>query len=393
MKKVAFIAYSFPPSRFKGGSIRSEKFVKYLPDFRWTPEVISLRESEEIPNSSGFIRIRSWTPFSRPYNVYSYGWAIHLYFFLRSYLAASKPDLLYVSCPPFPQAVACMLAKRQTGIPLVVDFRDAWSLDPYKEGSRLKKFLYSKVFPTVEKRLLRKCDLFIANTPSMMREYQKKYAFLNDKKITVIPNGFDPDDFLNLAQTSKNTIFTLVYCGRFGVGGRDPNLVFRAVRKYADRGNEIRLKIIGDDSSLIKHVVKKCAVSELVELTGTVSHASAIKAMSSADALLVYQEDTKAPVSAIAGKSFEYLRVGKAILAITPEGDNADLIREYSPNSEVVTDYTVDSICVSLERLYLKFSNPSVVTDSPSKQFIEQYSRRNQSKQLAKQFNMLVENR
>ena len=40
MKKVLFIAYHFPPIA-GGGTFRSLKFVKYLPEFGWMPTVLT----------------------------------------------------------------------------------------------------------------------------------------------------------------------------------------------------------------------------------------------------------------------------------------------------------------------------------------------------------------
>ena len=41
------------------------------------------------------------------------------------------PDILFASGPPFTTLLVGYLLSRATGVPLVVEFRDRWSEDPY----------------------------------------------------------------------------------------------------------------------------------------------------------------------------------------------------------------------------------------------------------------------
>ena len=135
MRKVLFIAYDFPPCPSIGGSLRSEKFVKYLPDFGWKATVLSLSQyhhaiKEKYPDVN---RIFSLTPWNRPFKIAPYGWIPTLCKYGRGIMRENRYDLIYVSCPPFPQTMAALRLKRLAGAPLVVDFRDAWTLAPYME--------------------------------------------------------------------------------------------------------------------------------------------------------------------------------------------------------------------------------------------------------------------
>jgi glycosyltransferase involved in cell wall biosynthesis len=197
---VLFIAYDFPPCDEIGGSLRSEKFIKYLPKFGWDYSVLSLSQASQTrpelyPNVT---RIPSLTPWRRPYQVTPYGWLPTLWTKARRILSRTQHDLIYVTSPPFFHILVADWLRREFGLPLVVDFRDAWSLDPYMEGSRLKKFLYRRIFPLVEGHVLKRCDYFIANTSSAQRVYLKKYPSLNGR-IAMLPNGFDEEDFSGYA--------------------------------------------------------------------------------------------------------------------------------------------------------------------------------------------------
>jgi hypothetical protein len=47
-RKILLVTYHFPPSPAVGG-IRPAKFAKYLPEFGWTPVVLTIRE-EKVKN-------------------------------------------------------------------------------------------------------------------------------------------------------------------------------------------------------------------------------------------------------------------------------------------------------------------------------------------------------
>ena len=149
MRNVLFIAYDFPPGRGVGSGLRSAYFVRALADFGWQPSVVSLDGGQA--EQAGVVRLPSTTPWQRPYEVTPYGWAHALHRWLKA-TPGFGWDLVYVSCPPYPQALAAAASAARNGVPLVVDFRDAWSLDPYQEGSRLKRLLYRYLFPHLERK-------------------------------------------------------------------------------------------------------------------------------------------------------------------------------------------------------------------------------------------------
>ncbi|MDH5525236.1 MAG: glycosyltransferase family 4 protein [Desulfobulbaceae bacterium] len=392
IKHCLFMAYDFPPCRAIGGALRSAYFAKYLPEFGWQPMVVALAEEQSVVEQyPGVTRVASLTPYKRPYEVTPYGWALNVYRLLRRMFKSRQVDLIYVSCPPFPQAVAALLLKRFFSCPLVVDFRDAWSMDPYVEGSRLKGFLYKNIFPYVEKIVLEAAEKFIANTPSMYDAYLEQYPVL-DGKIVLIPNGYDEDDFKEHGDSpSGNKVFTLLYCGRFGIGGRDPWLLLEAIKRFvATKGNVLRLLVVGE-ADLLRASVDRMGLADIFDFAGVLPHDQAVSLMFDADVLLLYQEKSEARVSAVAGKTYEYLRAGRPIWAILPPGDNLDIIKRFAGRYELVSDYKIESMVQSLQTLYWDWekgllAEPLVI----SKDYGEQYNRRALSEKLVQVFNSLV---
>lgn len=93
-------------------------------------------------------------------------------------------------------------------------------------------------------------------------------------------------------------------------------------------------------------------------------------------------------------KAFEYLATGKPILAIIPEGELAELIREYSDNSYIITSGNVDEIADAILDAYKKWKEGKLTLTSKEKveRFREKYNRKNLTKELANVFNMVLEN-
>jgi glycosyltransferase involved in cell wall biosynthesis len=391
MYKVLFIAYDFPPCPSIGGSLRSEKFVKYLPEFGWEPTILSLLPcrhniKETYPHVN---RVRSLTPFNRPYEVTPYGWVLPVYQKGRKLLHKNKYDIIYVSCPPFPQTIAAVKLKKAGGIPLVIDFRDAWSLDPYQEGSHFKKFVYRTLFPTIERMVLVHTDRLIVNTTSALKAYTKKYPMHSDR-IQMIPNGYDEQDFVDYRPVVSGKQMEILYIGRFGIGARDPQPLLKAFRKLIDNDFPIRLHIIGSNPPILLEHVQKMRLTHHVRLTGQIPHKNAIEAMAACDALLLYQQQSTAVVSPIAGKTYEYLRAGKAILAILPPGDNLDIIQRYAVRKVTVTDHDVNQVLNGILALYQDWKEGNLPVYMPPVDHFEKYSRKNLTACLTSVFDHFV---
>jgi len=391
MHKVLFIAYDFPPCPSIGGSLRSEKFVKYLPEFGWEATVLSLSRhhagvKEKYPHVN---RVRSLTPFSRPYEVAPYGWLLPVYQKGRNLFRSNTYDLIYVSCPPFPQTIAAAKLKRSACIPLVLDFRDAWSLDPYTEGSRLKKVLYKILFPSMEKMVLSQTDRLIVNTPSAFRAYLKKYPMLSGC-MHMIPNGYDEQDFTNYRPIASGNQMNILYMGRFGVGARDPLPLLKAFRLLIDRDLHVCLHIIGDNRPALSKQVNELGLDHHVRLTGQIPHKNAIETMANFDVLLLYQQRSMAAITPIAGKTYEYLRAGKAILAILPPGDNLNIIHKYAAREVTVSDHNESQIFKGFLELYQDWKNGNLSLYMPPADHFEKYSRQNLAACLTSVFDDMV---
>lgn len=385
-RQVLMIAYDFPPGRGIGSGLRSGYFARYLPQFGWQTKVIALDTGQAAVN--GVDRLASPTPWHEPYEITPYGWALALRGRLKS--MAESPDLVYVSCPPFPQALAAGDFARARGIPLVVDFRDAWSLDPYQEGSRLKRVLYRYVFPLMEKRLLQSADLLLLNTPSALAAYRERYP-QHAMRMAWLPNGYDEMAFSNAMPRPQQQHLQLLYAGRFGIGARSPGNLLKGMVLVRERGCNLRLQVLGEQRDDIREHIRGYP-GDVVQLLPEEGYAKAVSRMCSADVLVLIQAPTRARVQAVAGKTYDYLRAGRPVLAVAPPGDNINLLQEHCIRVERADD-NPRSIADALECLYRDWEKgelPRVADLNPK---LERFERRNLAQELAGYFDRLADDR
>lgn len=390
MHKVLFIAYDFPPCPSVGGSLRSEKFVKYLPEFGWESTVLSLSQYHHIVKEkyADVNRISSLTPWNRPFKITPYGWIPTLYKCGRRIMRENKYDLIYVSCPPFPQTIAALCLKRLAGVPLVVDFRDAWTLAPYMESNLVNKVINKTIFRFMEKMVLRNVDWLVVNTPSALKAYLNDFPSLMGR-ISMIPNGYDEEDFVDCPPSLPGKQMTLLYCGRFGWSERDPNHLLQAVKLLTKEHLQIRLRIIGAYQQGFPKLAAKLGLENIIQFTGEMPHNEAVQCMAGCDVLVLYQGQSHVQVTPIAGKTYEYLRAGKAILAVVPPGDNLDIIRKFAFRCETSSPQNAYGIAQAIRSLYHDWELGKLTSHVLPPEDFAQYNRRFLTSRLSALFDHL----
>lgn len=405
-KHVLIVSYDFLPCTAIGAAIRSSKFARYLPEFGWRTTVVTRFQSEphNTAKNDKVVRISApKVPFS--YQLTAWLWSIKAWFKLKNMIRENEFHLLYISCPPFPLGLLGTALAKQTSLPLVVDFRDPWALDPYRPRGRvkamLKGLLCKWLWPYLEEKILATADCFLVTTESVRDAYQTRVPARTRGPI-LLPNGFDESDFktvddsqAGISHRVHRPYLDILYCGRFaGVGDRSPAWFFRSLRSLNDEGKSVRLRIIGDDSREIKRLIRDTDTEDIITALPMVDHQSAIENMRDCDVLLVYQEATSAELSSVAGKTYEYLRSGKPILAVAPQGDNIELIESFGGYFSSCTEHSHEAIMRALRTLHSRWQSQSLPEFSfPKSDYISQYNRRALTGRLAGIFNDVLQAR
>ncbi len=406
---LLYISYFFPPQG-GGGVYRVLKFVRYLPEFGWKPTVLTVREVwsryldpsllEEIPAGADVVRTESLEPRrilfllqkalgrrnarpglaaegpalkedvvykERPLPVRVLqrildalrawllipdeyiGWAPFAWLRGRGLIKRKKIKVVLTSGVPHSVHLVGWLLKKTTGVRWVAEFRDAWGYHPnYYFASSLHRALGKRL----ERFVYENADRVVLAYG--LEENRKRYPELKDKFISVT-NGYDESDFENLA-AAREEGFNLVHVGTF-YSNHTPEYFFRALAETLKEQPSLRdvfkVRLFGHLSEEHLLQVRELSLEPVVRVREFVPHLECLSYVVGADVLLLFLGGDEDSV-VIPGKVFEYLRAPAPVLAMVPEGETAQIIRQGRAGI-VAAAKDVDGIKKALLELYEDF--------------------------------------
>lgn len=295
-------------------------------------------------------------------------------------------DLLWTTAPPFSTLLVGLRLKRLFGVPWVADLRDSWTPGPFFAPPTA---LHQALHRRWESRVLRTADAVVVATPGMAELYRRAYPDL-DHRLRVITNGYDEADFADLPNppASRSDHFRIGYAGSF-YGPRRPDAFLQALAAVAERRDDApRFVQIGSAGGETEAALAAFARAhpELIERSGALSHSRTLAELAACDLLLLVIGRQPGASSILTGKLFEYLRLGKPILACCPPGDAAELIGSLGAGVVAPPDDPVE-IARALE--YLLDQPPPPVP----RERILPYERSRLAAQTARLFDEVVEER
>ncbi len=441
------IAYFFPPCS-ASGVYRTVRFMKFLPDYEWYPIILTIKPDQyeayfpldlalteqispgqTIVRTSAFrwldallklrqhIRVAKCASHSLKQQIDNspkhsrwqrvkdsitgalstpdeqIGWLLPALWRGMGIIRKQEVDAVYSTASPWTAHLIGYWLSRLTGTPWIADFRDPWTQNPFRaETSKLKESLEA----FMEKCVVSRADIVIANTSTLREDFVRRYSFLNSDKFVTITNGFDPDenepfrqsqrdefDTPTATQSKDSTVFTLTHTGSL-YGQRDPRPFFVAIEQLLMEGSipmeRLCINLVGESQDMVsRFLTDHPLVEKAVRLIPQVSHQKCLEYLVNSDLLLVIQPNTTLQIP---GKLFEYIQVQKPILALTPsEGATARLITSDGIGASVdATD--VVGIKKQVLLYYQMFLCGSLRTNHPS-DIYRKYSMRQLTKQLA----------
>lgn len=396
------LCYFFPPI-LTTGATRSIAFGRHLPAFGWTPQILTVRDHKDpwvktgapVPEGIEIIRTPEWNlnalisilngAISKACSLFGHdlkrdypreilclpdsqmAWLSTWY----GLSAAKNSDCIYATCSPFSSAISGTWLKKLTGKPLVLDFRDPWTLNPHTSPI----WFHKQGTEILERLVIRNCDRLILNTPGAERLYREKYPQYQDKFLA-IPNGYDELQLVEAKQgETKDAPLKIMHVGNF-YGARNPDNLLEALTRL--ERSDIEFVQVGGTFPSYEHYKSRLSIT----VTGMVSREEALKQMNTASLLFLKQgfEEGVDDYVAVAAKTYEYLACGLPVIADCPEGDNADIIREYGSGSHVVCDNQIDSVEQAVRKALEEegWKRPAI-----KESFKQAFDRKNLSKLLA----------
>ncbi len=290
MSSILIINYAFPP--FGGAaSRRVTKLVKYLDQRGHNCVIVTASrinnplhdESllKEVPPTARVVRTPSLEPVTRTGksrlvskirrlvnipmipNVTAL-WAVCAVLPALQEARACRPEAIICSAPEFPAFLVGAIIKARTDVPLILDYRDEWSCHPEKmesiQNSRLKS-IKQKLEERLEKSTARRADGIIANTASFA-EMMTSRLEVPVRKIRVITNGYDPDDFPEEARESlpadKKTI---THFGTIDHVSLFPPLLIESLDRAAlETDSQVELRLVGNVYPELQNLIENVKV-------------------------------------------------------------------------------------------------------------------------------------
>ncbi|EWY41276.1 hypothetical protein N825_27350 [Skermanella stibiiresistens SB22] len=233
-----------------------------------------------------------------------------------------KPDLIYVTGPPFTAFLAGHHLSGALGVPWIAEFRDRWADDPYFEAPDWRMALLDRM----ERRVAGTASGIVTVSEPWTTFYRAKYG----KPVATIYNGYDPQDFpLPTREHPASADLTITYAGVLYSGRRDPSALFQALALLGDERSRVRIDFYGSDPGLVFPPAERAGVADRVTVHPAVPYKRSLEIQRQSDVLLLLQWNNPREQGNVPAKLFEYFGVLRPILGIGLEdGVPARLIRE-----------------------------------------------------------------
>ncbi len=229
------------------------------------------------------------------------------------HIRRQRIDVVVGSCPGPSALIVALTIGRLTAKPVVFDYRDGWRDYPYRSFAtdwheRFDAWLEAAVIPRADGHIV--FGEYLSNLLSDRYE-------IDDSSFTVIPNGFDPEDFERLEPWDHDDQRRrIVHSGNLMEYRVEPFRTF--VEGLSRLPEEVRsgivVDLVGNCHPDLAGIIDQYELTNMFVSWGYRSHTEALRLLLAGDASLILlpSHDT----AAFTGKIFEYLAVGNPVLAL-----------------------------------------------------------------------------
>lgn len=431
-KKVLIVTYYWPPAGGPGVQ-RVLKFAKYLPEFGWDPIILTvangeypaideslakdipegckayktkaldpnmfyrkftgMKSDEKIPvanlaqkNVSWKKKLSNWIRLNLFIPDAKIGWIPYAVKQGKKVIKEEKPDLIFSSSPPPTVHLIAKKLARWSGIKWVADFRDPWTKIHYLQNQKFNP-MSKRRNEKLERLVIAKCDKATCvsnNFVNLITENQKD-------KFEIITNGYDSETDSSVKNLTSDEVFKILY-----IGGLTWNRYYKSffiwLKELFENGSldagKVRIQLAGSIEPSIKNEIEEIFGGlNILDIQGYLPHGDAVQLMSEANLLLLFMEQVEGYEGHIPGKLFEYISTQNRILGLgNTEGESAQILEE-TQTGRIISPENEQEIKKQIISEFCRWKNGErSKTDFAE---IEQYSRKQLTKQLATLFDTL----
>lgn len=343
---VLIFAYHYPPENAIGGA-RPFRFSKYLSRLGYSCRVFTAAhqagrddpDTQYVPDPfvSNPRRNLAWhleRAVRKGILPSELGtqWSYYASQAARKYLQG-HPDArvtIFSTFPPLGAHFAAWQLARHKNLRWIADFRDPL---PHEWMDTFANRFQKRVYRWLEDSLVRRADAIIVNTDAAKAGWSKKYPSF-ESRIHLIWNGFDPDERIQPLLLPPRDYRQLSHVGELYLG-RNATPILKSVARLIAGGRlaigKVRLVLIGPvgqgclpDAEFICRATNQGWLELLNE---QIPQSEARRVAQTSDGLLLLQPQSTVQVP---GKLFDYLQIGRPILAFIQPNSPTERILEKS---------------------------------------------------------------
>ncbi len=279
------------------------------------------------------------------------------------------------SPPPSTHLIAAAIA-RATGVRWVADLRDSLVAHAHRRADTAATKAKAAPQRRVARLVASRADAITCVSEAISEETR---ALEPRGRVVTIANGCDFDDVAGLGRRPSDR-FRITHAGSF-FGRRDPRPFLQAVH---DSGLDVVARFVGDFRPGDRSFAESLGLGDRFELVPYAPRATSLALQRDSEALLLLiPEADGRGRGVLSGKVFEYLAVGRPILAaVPPDGAAAELIRETGAGLVAPPDDT-GAIRDALHDLHARWREDGLPDVELSDDWRRRLSRRTRVEELA----------
>ena len=152
--------------------------------------------------------------------------------------AYENPDLIFSSSPPHSVQLGAKKLAGQTNLKWVADLRDPWTDGFWQKDLNRLKFI-EQLDERFELSILKNADHIISVSEPIVESFNKKA----ENNYSVIPNGYDEEDFNNLPGKVESKKFKITYAGSLRES-QIPYKLFDAIDLLVEKNKVSNIELI-----------------------------------------------------------------------------------------------------------------------------------------------------
>jgi glycosyltransferase involved in cell wall biosynthesis len=285
-------------------------------------------------------------------------------------------DVVVSTSPPGSTHLIAAAIARATGVRWVADLRDSLVAHAHRRADTMATRAKAAMHERVARLVAGRADAITCVSEAISVETR---ALEPRGRVVTIPNGADFDDVAGLDYRPDER-FRITHAGSF-FGRRDPRPFLEALH---DSGLDVVARFLGDFREADRAWAAGLALGDRLEILDYAPRMASLALQRDSEALLLLIPDAGGRGKGVlSGKVFEYIAVGRPILAaVPPDGAAAELIRETGAGVVAAPD-DPDAIREALEGLHARWLDGGLPDVELSPSWRDRLSRRSRVEEMA----------